>query len=457
MRFASLFAFALLFGTGATPAQAEKRVALVIGNSDYSNAPKLPNPSNDSEAMGILFRSAGFDVVEARQNLGGAEMRRAIRDFSDKTQDADVAVVFYAGHGIEVDGNNYLLPTNVKLERDIDVEDEAISLDRVLRVLEPAKRLRLVILDACRDNPFAKTMKRTFASRSVGRGLSKVEPATSDTLIAYSAKAGSTAADGDGLHSPFASALLKYLVTPGLDVRLAFGKVRDEVMQVTGNRQEPFVYGSLGGTVVTLAPSGKEDRSPPPDANAGIAREYDAASKLATREAWDAFLNAHPAGFYADLARSQRARMTAVTPPARPETDARPSLAPALEQGPRKQEVAEVTRKWGLIGPWSRDCSTNDTATAYEVASGGRVIYRRNIGDTTDESEIVSAEVSGDGMLNMRVNFPSLKQIREFGVVMLSDGSIRAMYNRNEKNEYTIKDGKFTSNGNPTPPQHRCK
>src|SRR5205085_9413594 len=110
---------------------------------------------------------AGFDVVEAKRDLNIVEMRRAIRDFATATQDADIAVVYYAGHGIEVDGTNYLIAVDAQLERDVDIEDETISLDRVLKVLEPAKRLRLVILDACRDNPFANTMKRSVGSRAV--------------------------------------------------------------------------------------------------------------------------------------------------------------------------------------------------------------------------------------------------------------------------------------------------
>ena len=228
----------------AGEAFAEKRVALVIGNASYSHAPALDNPVNDVTAMSVMLEGAGFQVVETRSNLDNMAMRRAIRDFSAKTRDADVAVVFYAGHGLEVDGTNYLIPTDAKLATDIDVEDEAISLDRLLRVLEPARSLRLVILDACRDNPFVKTMKRTLASRSVGRGLAGVEPTTSNTLIAFAAKAGSTASDGDGAHSPFTSALVKHLTAPGLDLRLAFGRVRDEVLASTGARQEPHVYGS---------------------------------------------------------------------------------------------------------------------------------------------------------------------------------------------------------------------
>src|ERR1700726_18794 len=229
------------------PAFAEKRVALVLGNSAYQNVPQLTNPINDGAVVAATLKAAGFDVVDSRHDLPAAETRRALRDFADRARDADIAVVYYAGHGMEVDGTNYLIPVDAKLERDTDVFDEAFSLDRVLLAIEPAKQLRLVILDACRDNPFSKSMKRTVAARGMGRGLAKVEPASPNTLIAYSAKAGSTAQDGDDKNSPFTIALAKHLTTPGLDVRRAFGFVRDDVLKSTGNRQEPFVYGSPRG------------------------------------------------------------------------------------------------------------------------------------------------------------------------------------------------------------------
>ncbi len=237
------------------PAVAAKRVALVLGNSAYQNVAPLPNPVNDGAVITATLKAAGFDVVDSRHDLSAAETRRALRDFADLARDADIAVVYYAGHGIEVDGTNYLIPVDAKLERDTDVFDEAFSLDRVLLAVEPAKQLRLVILDACRDNPFAKIMKKTVASRSIGRGLAKIEPTSPNTLIAYSAKAGSTALDGDAKNSPFTTALARHITTPGLDVRKAFGFVRDDVLKTTGNRQEPFVYGSLGGDDVPLVPA----------------------------------------------------------------------------------------------------------------------------------------------------------------------------------------------------------
>src|SRR5258707_2069741 len=245
------------------PAWAEKRVALVIGNSAYRNVAQLQNPVSDGAVIAATLKDAGFDVVDSRHDLPAAETRHALRDFADRARDADIAVVYYAGHGMEVDGTNYLIPVDAKLERDTDVYDEALSLDRVLVAIEPGTGLRLVILDSCRDNPFAKSMKRTIASRAIGQGLGKVEPSSPNMLIAYSAKAGSTALDGDARNSPFTLALAKHLTTPGLDVRRAFGFVRDDVLKTTGNKQEPFVYGSLGGEDGPLVPAAKAPPPPP--------------------------------------------------------------------------------------------------------------------------------------------------------------------------------------------------
>ena len=182
---------ALVFASNA--ALAEKRVALVIGNSAYKNAPQLPNPSRDAAAMADMLRKAKFDIVDTISNADNSELRRTLREFSDKARGADVAVVYFAGHGIEVDGMNYLIPTDAILQRDRDVYDEAVSLERILQTVEPAKQLRLVILDACRDNPFSRSMRRVSALRSLGRGLAAIEPTSSNTLIAYAAKGGSTA------------------------------------------------------------------------------------------------------------------------------------------------------------------------------------------------------------------------------------------------------------------------
>jgi uncharacterized caspase-like protein len=298
------------------PALADKRVALVLGNSAYQNVAPLANPVNDSDRIASTLKEAGFDVVDSRRDLSAADTRRALRDFADRSRDADIAVVYYAGHGIEVDGGNYLIPVDAKLERDTDVYDEALSLDRVLIAIEPARKLRLVILDACRDNPFARTMKRTVASRAIGQGLAKVEPTSPNVLIAYSAKAGSTAADGDGRNSPFTSALSHHLTKPGLDVRRAFGFVRDEVLKTTGNKQEPFVYGSLGGEDVPLVPAAARPAAaaaatPALSAQAEARRDYELALQVGNKSALNAFLAQYPDGFYASLAKLQLDKLAA--------------------------------------------------------------------------------------------------------------------------------------------------
>ena len=291
---------------------ADKRVALLIGNSAYQHVPKLPNPERDAEAIAALLKHAGFDSVEVDSNLPIGDMRRVVRDFSEQARDADIAVIYFAGHGLEAGGVNYLVPVDASLRRDIDVEDEAVPLDRLLQVTEQTKRLRLVILDACRDNPFANSMRRTMASRAVGRGLARVVPSTSNTLVAFAARAGSTAADGDGPHSPFTTALLKNPGAPNLDIRLALGRVRDEVLRATAGKEEPFVYGSLGGDAVTLASLSTQDRQDPAvqaDPDLLASRDYEAAAKIGTKEALNSFLKKYPAGFYSDLARSQRAKL----------------------------------------------------------------------------------------------------------------------------------------------------
>jgi uncharacterized caspase-like protein len=304
---AAIFLAFWLIALHSQPALAERRVALVIGISGYQAVPQLTNPSRDAEAMSSLFRKAGFDVIESARDPGISDLRKAIRQFSETSRDADMAVVYYAGHGIEVDGVNYLVPVDAKLKSDFDVEDETISLDRILRALDNAKRLKLVILDACRDNPFLKTMKRSIGTRSVGRGLAKFEPAMSDTLVAYAAKAGAVAIDGDGQNSPFATALVKYIAEPGLDLRIAFGRVRDDVLKSTAHRQEPFVYGSLGGDTVALVPQAAK----PVDPEAAARTDYELAAQIGTRQAWESFLAVHNKGLYANLARAQMAKLGA--------------------------------------------------------------------------------------------------------------------------------------------------
>jgi hypothetical protein len=234
---------------------ADRRVALVIGNSTYKNASSLPNTIHDSTAIAALFKSVGFEVVISRADLGVVDFKRAVREFLLTAENADIAVVYYAGHGVEIDGTNYLVPVDAKLGRDYDVEDEAVALDRIIWALQSVKRLRLILLDACRDNPFPGKLRSAGIRSTMKGGLAKIEDVSADTLVAYAAKAGSVSYDGDGGNSPYATALIKHLAEPGLDIRIALGRVRDEVVSMTGGRQEPFIYGSLGGATIPLVPA----------------------------------------------------------------------------------------------------------------------------------------------------------------------------------------------------------
>jgi tetratricopeptide (TPR) repeat protein len=222
----------------------ETRVALVIGNSSYPNVGRLPNAARDAELIAEAFRRSGFTTVSLSLDLSRERITEALKTFAVEADRADWAVVYYAGHGIEFGGTNYLIPTDARLASDRDISIEAVALEQVLLAVEGAQKLRLVILDACRDNPFAKTMRRSTATRSIGRGLARVEPEGA-TLVVYAARDGQVALDGGGVNSPFADALAKHLATPGLEINLLFRKVRDDVLNVTGRKQEPFVYGSL--------------------------------------------------------------------------------------------------------------------------------------------------------------------------------------------------------------------
>jgi hypothetical protein len=255
----------------ATAAKADSRVALVIGNSTYRSASQLPNTINDANAIAALFRSVGFEVVNSRTDLGVVDFKRAVRDFLVTAENADIAVVYYAGHGIEVSGTNYLIPVDAKLARGYDVEDEAVALDRIIWALQSVKRLRLILLDACRDNPFIAKLRSVGTRATPKGGLAKIEVVGADTMVAYAAKAGSVSYDGDGANSPFALALLKNVAEPGLDIRIALGRVRDQVLKATGGRQEPFIYGSLGGSIIPLVPLPPPKRIEPAPASPAVA------------------------------------------------------------------------------------------------------------------------------------------------------------------------------------------
>ena len=229
-----------------------KRVALVIGNSTYEHVARLPNPANDAADVSAALTRLGF-TVRTVEDQGRNALRDALAEFSNDALGADVAVIYYAGHGMEVGRQNYLVPIDAKLETDLRIRFETIPLDDVMAALDGAKGLRLVLLDACRNNPFSASMKVTTASRSIGRGLSRVEPQVG-TLVSFAAKEGTTAADGKARNSPYTAALLAHVEQPGVEVNKLFRLVRDRVLAATGGEQEPYTYGSTPAADIYLKP-----------------------------------------------------------------------------------------------------------------------------------------------------------------------------------------------------------
>ncbi len=222
----------------------ERRVALVIGNANYQAVSALKNPANDAETVAAALRQTGFTDVTVIHDADRTHFLDALKAFAKEADNSDWAIVYYAGHGMEIGGENYAVPIDAQLLTDRDVPDEAISLDRIEATIEKARRLRLIILDACRNNPFLAKMKVSSATRAIGRGLALVEP-TQATLVAYSAKAGTLASDGNSTNSPFAAAFANRITEPGVEINKIFRFVRSDVLAATDNEQEPFVYGSL--------------------------------------------------------------------------------------------------------------------------------------------------------------------------------------------------------------------
>ncbi|MGO9683213.1 MAG: caspase family protein [Beijerinckiaceae bacterium] len=246
-----MIAFAIVLPAAAS-AQAQTRVALVVGNSRYANVAALANPENDAKEIGRSFERLGFSVTQLLDaNFDG--LRKALLQFNRTAMGADIAVIYFAGHGMEVNDENWLLPVDAIVRSESDIDKEAVGLRTVMLAVSNTTRLGLVILDACRNNPFAARMLRASRSRAVQHGLARVEP-RKNILVAYAARDGTTSEDGIGSHSPFTAALLNNLETPGLEINFLFRRVRDEVAAATGGAQQPFVYGSLSKEKIYLKP-----------------------------------------------------------------------------------------------------------------------------------------------------------------------------------------------------------
>jgi tetratricopeptide (TPR) repeat protein len=226
-----------------------RRVALVIGNGAYQNVHPLANPPRDARLVADALRAVGFQEVTLANDLTRDKFFDTLHAFALAAEKADWAVVYYAGHGLEIGGVNYMVPVDAKLAVDKDAETEAVALEQVIAAVGAARKLHLVMLDACRDNPFAPAMQRTIALKLVDKGLSNIEPGAG-FMVVYAAKHGETAQDGKGIDSPFAIAVARDVKEPHVEVRKLFDIVRDDVWNSTKHEQQPFIYGS---------PPGRED------------------------------------------------------------------------------------------------------------------------------------------------------------------------------------------------------
>lgn len=249
-----ILAFLLItFSTALGAASEERRVALVIGNSAYQNVPGLANPRNDATDLSESLTLSGFEVVEGL-DLTRDEMAATIREFVDLLDGASTGLFFYAGHGLQIDGRNYMIPVDMVLRSEADLELQAIDMNFVLAQMERDPRVNIVMLDACRDNPFAQSM-----TRSLARGLAPMETRTVGSLIVYSTQPGAVADDGTGRNSPFTTAFLNHSRKPGLEIQQILRKVRAEVIRETDSRQVPWDHSSLTGDVFLVPPAGGTD------------------------------------------------------------------------------------------------------------------------------------------------------------------------------------------------------
>ena len=240
----------------AVPLRAAERIALVIGMGAYAHVAPLSNTINDAKGIAGTLDGIGFDVT-LRLDAPGDELRRTLADFAFRAETADLALIYYAGHGVEVQGENFLIPVDSDARTNLEVQGQAVSLRELLSAVDHARRMRVIILDSCRDNPLGD-----------GIDLTRIDPATPPeakgglappspdrgTLVAFAARDGQVALDGVGAHSPYAQALMDKLPVPGLEIALMFRQVRDEVLALTGNLQEPNTYGSLSGEPFYIAP-----------------------------------------------------------------------------------------------------------------------------------------------------------------------------------------------------------
>ncbi len=347
MRLAAILvagAIVALIGFGPASADAPRRVALIVANGAYAHAGSLKNPVNDGALVAGSLKSAGFQIIDADPNLGIGPFRGALRRFHASAAGARVALIYYAGHGIEARGKNWLIPTDATLQQDSDLDYEAIDLDLVLSATEGAD-MRVVVLDACRNNPFGHSWRSTH--RAVGQGLAPID--VDDVLVIYSAGPGQTASDGRGANSPFAEALAKRLPQPGLPIQLLGGLVRDDVLRATGSQQRPFISASITGEPFMLVPGAAAGPvsqaaaamtagAPTDDARSMEMMFWQSASSGNDVSQLRAYLSHYPNGSFAELAKAKIATLERPAPGGAAGTDR--NLRPPPKLDPRSLELA---------------------------------------------------------------------------------------------------------------------
>jgi uncharacterized caspase-like protein len=287
---------AILFGVGA--ASAERRVALVLGNSNYQHAPALANPVRDAKAMADLLNSLDFEVVSGFDQTK-AETQKTIAEFAKAVRGADVALFYYAGHGLQVSGNNYLLPVDAALEDETSLDFETVPVDFVLRQMSRETGVRLVFLDACRDNPLAEVLAKAGGGEATS-GLAEIQMQNggAGTLVAFATSPSQVAFDGSGEHSPFSSALLAHLGEANVSITEAMNRVTSDVFKATDGRQRPWINVSLTTEVVLnkvaqAAPLIVGEAAQPPADNGSETRNAPAAAAPAGGQAQASAAEAH--------------------------------------------------------------------------------------------------------------------------------------------------------------------
>jgi len=386
MRYPTLILSLILILFSANAALADKRVAFVVGNGAYKNVAQLPNPPIDSKAMAATLRNVGFEVIEGT-NLTRDSMTEKLLDFGRKAQGADIAVFYYAGHGIAISGTNYLLPVDADIKSEMDVKlGAAINVDVTLDQTMGDAKVKLVFLDACRDNPFAAKIKaNTTRSVAVGQGLAEMKSGEG-TLIAFATGPGQTALDGqEGTNSPFTRALIAHLTEPGVEIQQAMTEVRAQVSEETNKGQLPWGHTNLTGSVylnpAAPAPATAAAPAVPGTApaiasttpNTDVELEFWRSVKDSNKpEELNAYLSSYPNGQFRSLALARIAALDTGGAPKDKDKDMTRNLT-AVDPATFTEESSQVTEdQIGLDRGQRRDVQRRLTGLGFDTKVTGR-------------------------------------------------------------------------------------